>query len=130
VSYQGASREQPQGMGYEGAPPRLEGLPSGVFDAELVAFEDGLPSFPLVCQRILSRARMILLTPIVFDVLAYRRRSLIAEPYRKRRQVLVAKRLNESYKPGERAWVKTKNRDYWWYELERKGALKISRRAA
>jgi hypothetical protein len=28
---------------------------------------------------------------------------------------------------GERAWVKTKNRDYWRYELEREGALKISR---
>jgi hypothetical protein len=31
--------------------PELDGLPSGVFDGELVAFEDGLPSFRLVCEQ-------------------------------------------------------------------------------
>ncbi len=40
---------------------------------------------------------------------------------------VVAKRLNEPYRPGERAWVKTKNREYWRYEIEREGALKINR---
>ncbi len=30
-------------------------------------------------------------------------------------------RLNEQYRSGERAWVKTKNRDYWRYEIEREG---------
>jgi ATP-dependent DNA ligase len=40
---------------------------------------------------------------------------------------VVAKRLNESYKPGYRGWVKTKNRDYWRYEMEREGAFKINR---
>jgi hypothetical protein len=25
--------------------------------------------------------------------------------------------------PGERAWIKTKNREYWRYELEREGAI-------
>ncbi len=40
---------------------------------------------------------------------------------------VVAKRLNERYRPGERSWVKTKNRDYWRFESEREGALKISR---
>jgi bifunctional non-homologous end joining protein LigD len=140
--------------------PDLEALPSGVFDGKLVSFEDGLPSFPLVCQRILNRDRTIPVTLIVFDVLAYRGRSLIGEPYRKRRQILeridfhgrahvpevftdgaalfdaiceqelegiVAKRLNEPYRPGERAWVKTKNRKYWRYEIEREGALKLRR---
>ncbi len=123
--------------------PDFEGLPSGDFDGELVSFEDGLPSFPLVCQRILNRDTRIPLVLIVFDVLAYRGRSLIGEPYRERRRVLeridfggrahvpevfgdgaalfdavceqelegiIAKRLNERYRPGERAWVKTKNR--------------------
>jgi ATP-dependent DNA ligase len=31
--------------------PELDGLPSGVFDGELVSFEDGLPSFSLVCEQ-------------------------------------------------------------------------------
>ena len=30
---------------------------------------------------------------------------------------------------GERRWVKIKNRAYWRYELERKGALRNRRRA-
>ena len=40
---------------------------------------------------------------------------------------VVAKRLHERYRPGERAWVKTKNREYWRYEMEREGALKGAR---
>jgi ATP-dependent DNA ligase len=33
---------------------------------------------------------------------------------------VVAKRLDGRYVPGERGWVKTKNRETWWrYELER-----------
>jgi len=96
----------------------------------------------------------------VFDVLAYRGRSLVGEPYVKRRGILegidfgglahvpeafgdgaalfeavceqepegvVAKRLHEPYRPGERAWVKTKNCDYWRYEMEREGALRVKR---
>jgi len=26
-------------------------------------------------------------------------------------------------RPGERCWIKLKNRDYWRYEMEREGAL-------
>jgi hypothetical protein len=29
--------------------------------------------------------------------------------------------------PGERAWIKTKNRDYWRSELEREGAFRSRR---
>jgi bifunctional non-homologous end joining protein LigD len=36
---------------------------------------------------------------------------------------VVAKRRSGRYVPGERGWIKTKNRDYWRYELEREGAL-------
>jgi bifunctional non-homologous end joining protein LigD len=32
---------------------------------------------------------------------------------------VVAKRLDQSYRPGERRWVKVKNRAYWRYDLER-----------
>lgn len=39
-----------------------------------------------------------------------------------------AKRLDEPYRPGERAWVKVKNRAYWRYELEREGAIQSRRR--
>ena len=28
---------------------------------------------------------------------------------------------------GERGWIKTKNRGYWRYEMEREGALKVRR---
>ena len=40
---------------------------------------------------------------------------------------VVAKRRSGRYLPGERGWIKTKNRDYWRYELEREGAFKVRR---
>lgn len=43
---------------------------------------------------------------------------------------LVAKRLDEPYRAGERRWVKVKNRAYWRYELEREGAIRSRQRAA
>jgi ATP-dependent DNA ligase len=36
---------------------------------------------------------------------------------------VVAKRHSSRYLPGERVWVKTKNRAYWRWELERESAL-------
>jgi hypothetical protein len=44
-------------------------------------------------------------------------------------QGVVAKRRLGRYLPGDRGWIKTKNRDYWRYEMERQGVLK-RRRAA
>jgi len=35
---------------------------------------------------------------------------------------VVAKRRSEPYRPGERTWVKIKNRDYWRYPLELEAA--------
>jgi bifunctional non-homologous end joining protein LigD len=40
---------------------------------------------------------------------------------------VVAKRRSGRYVPGGRGWVKTKNRDYWRYEMECEGARKIKR---
>jgi bifunctional non-homologous end joining protein LigD len=40
---------------------------------------------------------------------------------------VVAKRRSGRYLPGERGWIKTKNRDYWRDELEREGAFKVRR---
>jgi ATP-dependent DNA ligase len=37
---------------------------------------------------------------------------------------VVAKPRRSRYLPGERGWVKVKNRGYWRYEMEREGALK------
>jgi bifunctional non-homologous end joining protein LigD len=37
---------------------------------------------------------------------------------------VVAKRRSGCYLPGERGWIKRKNRDYWRYEMEREGAFK------
>ena len=42
---------------------------------------------------------------------------------------LVAKRRSSRYVPGERGWIKTKNRAYWRYELEREGAIRSRQRA-
>jgi bifunctional non-homologous end joining protein LigD len=36
---------------------------------------------------------------------------------------VVAKRRGGRYLPGERGWVKTKNRSYWRWEMERESAL-------
>ena len=36
---------------------------------------------------------------------------------------VIAKGRSSRYVPGGRGWIKTKNRDYWRYEMEREGAL-------
>jgi bifunctional non-homologous end joining protein LigD len=36
---------------------------------------------------------------------------------------IVAKRKSGRYRPGERGWVKVKNRAYWRYEMERESAI-------
>ena len=36
---------------------------------------------------------------------------------------VVAKRLDGRYRPGERGWVKIKNRGCWRWEMERESAL-------
>jgi hypothetical protein len=38
---------------------------------------------------------------------------------------IVPKPRRSRYAPGERGWIKTKNRDYWRYEMEREGAFKV-----
>jgi bifunctional non-homologous end joining protein LigD len=135
--------------------PEFSELPAGcVFDGELVAFEDGKPHFPLVCDRLLHGDTRIPLMLVIFDVRVIDGAPVIAKPYRERRALLdnldldrgpwfiaetfddgealfaavcehelegvVAKRRSQRYRPGERAWIKTKNRAYWRYgeELE------------
>jgi len=40
---------------------------------------------------------------------------------------VVAKRRAGRYRPGERCWVKTKNREYWRYDMERESAINSRR---
>jgi bifunctional non-homologous end joining protein LigD len=40
---------------------------------------------------------------------------------------VVAKRRSGRYVSGGRGWIKTKNRDYWRYEMEREGAMTLKR---
>ena len=39
----------------------------------------------------------------------------------------MAKRRASLYRPGDRGWVKLKNREYWRYELERECAITAAR---
>jgi bifunctional non-homologous end joining protein LigD len=135
--------------------PELSDLPvPGLFDGELVAFLEGQPHFPLVCDRLLHGDTSVRLTYVIFDVLELEGESIVERPYRERRAILddlnlgagpwfvaesfndgealfaavceqglegvVAKRRGQRYRPGERAWIKTKNKNYWRYgeELE------------
>jgi bifunctional non-homologous end joining protein LigD len=109
----------------------------------------------------LMRRPGIAVTYMIFDLLSLDGRSLLNEPYAKRRSELealdlndvrwqtpeafadgealfeavcahelegvVAKRRASRYASGERGWVKTKNRAYWRYEMEREGAIKARR---
>ncbi len=135
--------------------PELADLPAdAIFDGEIVAFANGRPHFPLVCDRLLHRDTSIPLMYVIFDVLAIEGEPTLHLSYRARRQLLenvklgrgpwfvaetfddgpalftavceqgmegvVAKRQSQRYRPGDRAWVKTKNKAYWRYpdELE------------
>jgi bifunctional non-homologous end joining protein LigD len=73
--------------------PELGDLFAGcVFDGEIVAFDEGRPYFPLVCDRLLHGDTGIPLTYVIFDVLAVDGETTIARPYQERRALL--ERLN------------------------------------
>ena len=77
--------------GWEMTPllPELADLPdASVFDGELVAFADGRPHFPLVCDRLLRKDASVALTYVVFDLLALNSEPLLDRPYRERRALL------------------------------------------
>jgi bifunctional non-homologous end joining protein LigD len=142
--------------------PELADLPPGlVLDGELIAFgEDGLPSFPLLCERMLHRRPGIPIAYMVFDLLEETSRSTMHWPLWQRRRRLdkldlrgshwqtsetfhdgeallesvklaclegiVAKKLSQRYRPGERLWIKVKSRDDWRFPLERDAAIRGS----
>ena len=76
--------------------PELEhALPRNVqLDGELVAFDpEGRPDFQLLSRRMLHRQPGIPVTYMVFDVLAFDGEPTTREPYRARRQLLEALKL-------------------------------------
>jgi bifunctional non-homologous end joining protein LigD len=79
--------------------PELAALPDGLaVDGELVAFgDDGLPSFPRLCDRMLHGKHRIEVMLIVFDVLAVDGRSVTRRPYWERRQLLEDLALDGDY---------------------------------
>src|SRR3954467_8057372 len=76
--------------------PELADLPDGIaVDGELVAFgDDGLPSFPRLCDRMLHGKRRIDVMLIIFDVLTVEGSDVPRRPYRERRAILEQLDLN------------------------------------
>jgi bifunctional non-homologous end joining protein LigD len=69
--------------------PELADLPgTGVFDGEIIAWDDGRPYFPLVCQRLLHGDRSVPLTFVIFDVLELRGEPTAGLAYADRRRLL------------------------------------------
>jgi bifunctional non-homologous end joining protein LigD len=94
--------------------PELADLPDGIaVDGELVAFgDDGLPSFPKLCDRMLHGKRGVDVMLIVFDLVAAERRDVTRRPYWERRQLLVDLGLDGDawatspvYDDGEALWT-------------------------
>ena len=91
--------------------PELE-VPEGVvLDGELVAFgEDGLPSFPRLCDRLLHRKRGIDVVFVAFDLLHHQGEPTLRLPYRARRERLeglgggLGWRVADAYQDGEALW--------------------------
>ena len=98
-----------------GLVPELAALLDGLaVDGELVAFgDDGLPSFPRLCDRMLHRKRRIEVMLVVFDVLAIDGRDVTRRPYWERRQLFEDLALEgdhwsttSSYPDGVALWEK------------------------
>jgi ATP-dependent DNA ligase len=69
--------------------PELKALPPGlVLDGELVSFRNGLTDFPRLCERMLQGRSGIVVTYLIFDVLAAARHSTMSNSLRKRRALL------------------------------------------
>jgi bifunctional non-homologous end joining protein LigD len=95
--------------------PELADLADGLaVDGELVAFgDDGLPSFPRLCDRMLHGRRRIDVMLIIFDVLAIDGRDVTRRPYWERRRLLEALALDgdhwsttPSHEDGDALWGK------------------------
>jgi bifunctional non-homologous end joining protein LigD len=79
--------------------PELASLPDGLaVDGELIALgDDGLPSFPRLCDRMLHGKRRIDVMLIVLDLLALEGRDMARRPYWERRQLLENLALEGDY---------------------------------
>ena len=107
----GAACPQPSRLGHDRPCAKLEALPEGLaLDGELVAVDDdGRPSFPRLSNRVLHGHDGIVLTFVIFDVLAEDGKSTMALPYTARRSILERLDLHgaswctpETFDDGER----------------------------
>jgi len=74
---------------------RFKGRRRLAVDGELVAFgDDGLPSFPRLCDRMLHGKQQVEVMLIDFDVLAIDGRAVHRRPYWERRRLLEDLALN------------------------------------
>jgi len=91
----------------------------------LVAFgNDGKPSFDRICRRILQRDRSVPVALVGFDDAP----ALWQAVREHRLEGVVAKKIDEPYRPGERTWIKRKNPDWPRYEAEREAAIRERQR--
>jgi ATP-dependent DNA ligase len=91
--------------------PELSALPvAATLDSELVAFgEDGRPTSRSCvngCSCVGTSTECTFEAVCAYDL-----------------EGVVAKKRAERYRRGERGWVKTKNREYRRYEMERESAI-------
>jgi len=74
---------------------RFKGRRRLAVDGELVAFgDDGLPSFPRLCERMLHGKRRVEVMLIIVDVLAIDGRAVHRRPYWERRRLFEDLALN------------------------------------
>jgi bifunctional non-homologous end joining protein LigD len=66
----------------------------GIFDGELIAIDDGAPSFPLLSKRVLHGHRHIPVAYAVFDVLRLEGSSTMELRYSTRRELLESLNLD------------------------------------
>ena len=54
--------------------------------------------------------------------------AALQDGMRPRAEGVVAKKLWQRYRPGERLWIKVKNREYWRWPLERSQLIRSRER--
>jgi bifunctional non-homologous end joining protein LigD len=115
VSQNGQLRVSRRGWDITSLVAELADLPDGLaVDGELVAFgDDGLPSFPRLCDRMLHGKRRVEVMLVIFDVLAIDGRAVHRRPYWERRRLLEDLALDGDYwsttpshTDGEALWEK------------------------
>ena len=84
-----------------------------MLDGELVAFADGQPDFPRLCERMLHHEEKIPVTFVVFDVLAADGESTARLPHSERRALLESLSLNGAARIRRRCSMTARRGSNW-----------------